>query len=64
MLIVTVYSRDRVIQWLLGCRDRLGDRETVTLPIPRTGQWLLDSKEFEAWKIQPQSVIWLYGIGK
>ena len=63
-LTVTVYSRDRVIQWLLGDRIPLDGLGTVTLPIPGTGQWLLQSKEFEGWKANPRSVAWLCGLRK
>ena len=63
-LTVTVHSRDRVIQWLLGDRIPLDGLGTATLPILGTGQWLLHPKEFEAWKAKSGRVVWLYGPRK
>jgi hypothetical protein len=31
---------------------------------PDTGEWLLKSKEFEDWLLDPRGFMWLYGIGK
>lgn len=63
-LTLVVNQQERVLRWLSNYDVSVEHSEAVGIPKPGAGDWLLQSPEFEAWKKEPHSFLWLHGIRK
>ncbi|TQW01480.1 phytoene dehydrogenase [Cordyceps javanica] len=53
---------DKIIQWLSAPDPSTNLNTAREQHQPGTGQWLLDSETYKAWKTTPASFLWLHGI--
>lgn len=53
---------DKIAQWLSAPDPSTNLNTARELHQPGTGQWLLDSDTYKAWKTVPASFLWLHGI--
>ncbi|KAL8942148.1 MAG: hypothetical protein Q9216_001833 [Gyalolechia sp. 2 TL-2023] len=52
----------RMYQWLSNDDPSVGHNRAVQKKQQGSGQWFLDSKEFNEWRSSPRSFAWLHGI--
>lgn len=52
----------QIFQWLTAPDPSLKYQEALKQRQPNTGRWFVDSEMFQAWKAEPISPLWLYGI--
>ena len=60
----TVDEHEHFLHWLVGDHIPSKSPRSALIASPEIGERLLQSKEFEMWRTEPHSVLWLYGTGK
>lgn len=52
----------QIESWLSAPDPSSNYENALEIRLPGTGSWLLNSDELAAWKGQPGTFLWLYGI--
>ncbi|KAG9852040.1 purine and uridine phosphorylase, partial [Aureobasidium melanogenum] len=51
-----------VIRWLKATDPSVNYNKAIEAHLPGTGKWFLDSPQFQEWKEQTKSFLWLHGL--
>lgn len=52
----------RMLQWLSDDDPSIGHNRAVHKKQQGSGQWFLESADFNQWRVSPRSLAWLHGI--
>ena len=63
-LTITENDNENFFHWLVGDHVPPKSSELALIASPEKCERLLRSKDFEAWRTNPDSVLWLYDTGK
>lgn len=63
-LTITVADQEHFVHWLVGDLIPSESPRSTLTAAPEDGEWLLQSKEFQTWRTEPHSFLWLYSAGK
>jgi hypothetical protein len=56
--------REKIHQWLSPPDPSSSHKAACKRRQPTTGAWFVEGRQFEEWKISPNSFLWLHGIRK
>lgn len=57
--------RLRILDWISDDSSRRKQKELAAIRHPNTGEWILDTREFQNWAIgRGPRALWLYGSRK